>query len=72
MSRHVLETSRFKISPNISSLATSENKTAACFFSLRVSPIESILGCSLYFTNGLIIGSQILSEIWSLVIYSGI
>ena len=31
VSWHALETSRFKISPNISSLATFENEKAACF-----------------------------------------
>ena len=74
VSWHALETSRFKISLNISSLATFENEKAACFFflSLHTSPIVSMLGCFLYFTISLIMGSLILSEIGSLVTYSGI
>ena len=74
VSWHALETSGFKTSLNIFSLATFENEKAACFFflSLHTSPIVSMLGCFLYFTISLIMGSLILSEIGSLVIYSGI
>ena len=59
---------------NISSLATFENEKVACFFflSLHTSPIVSMLGCCQYFAINLIMGSLILSEIGSLVTYSGI
>ena len=52
VSWHALETSSFKISLNISSLATFEIEKVACFFflSLHTSPIVSMLGCFLYFT----------------------
>ena len=73
VSWHDLETSRFKISLNISSLATSENEKAYFSFpSFHTSPIVIILGCFLYFTVSWIIGSLILSEMGSLVTYSEI
>ena len=69
-----LETSRLKISLNISSSATSENEKAACvfFLSLHITLLTNMLRCFLYFSTSLIIGSLISSEIGSLVTYSGI
>ena len=71
VSWHVLETSRFNISLNISSLATSKNEKAA-FFYLHTAPMVSLLGCFIHFTISLIIESLILPGIGSLVTYSGI
>ena len=62
LSWRVLETSWFKTSLSISSLSTSENEKAACFFPFYTSPIVSILGSFPYFTINLIIGSLVLSE----------
>ena len=70
LSWHASETCRFKIFLNISFLATFKNEKAAHLLSFF--PVVSMLGHFQYFTISLIIGSLVLSEIGSMMIYSGI
>ena len=74
VSWHALETSRFKISLNISSSATSENEKAACFFFFAYFSYSEYAGMLFVFYNQFNNRTHFLSEslIGTLVTYPGI